>query len=144
MGGAPTIRPAAGEADLRAAFPVMRELRAGLTDADAFVARVRRAEAGGYRLLLAEHDGEITGVLGYRLIEDLAWGRSFYIDDLVVTARRRGGGEGAALMAHAVALAREAGCEAVRLCSGLSRTDAHRFYERLGMTKTSFAFRLPL
>ena len=36
------------------------------------------------------------------------------------------------------------GCDHLRLASGLDRTDAHRFYERHGLARTSIQFARPL
>ena len=62
--------------------------------------------------------------------------------------RRRRGGAGArfckALLDHAAAIARAAGCDMVRLTSGFQREAAHGFYEAQGMSKTGFTFRMLL
>ncbi len=119
------------------AAPMLRLLRDRLDEAT-FARRLARAEDQGYRVLAA-YDGErMVGALGYRLTDDLFWGRSFYVDDLVVDPARRSAGIGAALLDHARELA--ASCDHLRLCSGLNRTDAHRFYEANGMTRFSVQF----
>jgi GNAT superfamily N-acetyltransferase len=45
---------------------------------------------------------------------------------------------------HVEFLAREAGCYKLTLTSNKRRTDAHRFYERLGFARTHEGFRLDL
>lgn len=47
-------------------------------------------------------------------------------------------------MRYAIEEARRAGCYKIALTSRLHRTDAHRFYERLGFTAESKGFRLAL
>ena len=121
------------------AAPLLRQLRSTLDDAT-FATRLSRAVAQGYRVLGAfDATDALLGALGYRVNEDLHWGRTFYLDDLVVDAEARGQGIGAALLAQARVLATQE-CDHIRLCSGLNRTDAHRFYERAGLRPTSLQF----
>ena len=61
-----------------------------------------------------------------------------------VAASQRGRGLGAALIGWAVDEARRRGCALVQLTSSTSRTDAHRFYERLGFTASHVGFKLAL
>jgi GNAT superfamily N-acetyltransferase len=65
------------------------------------------------------------------------------IGGLVVGESHRGQGVGQLLMQQAEEWARARGCRAVYLRTNVIRTDAHRFYERLGYTriKTQHAFR---
>ena len=119
------------------AAPLLRVLRSGLDDA-LFEERLAKAVRQGYRVLAAYHGAAMAGVLGYRLVDDLCWGRTFYVDDLVVAETVRGQGVGAALLDKARALA--ADCDHMRLCSGLQRHEAHRFYEANGMRRSSLQF----
>ncbi len=48
------------------------------------------------------------------------------------------------MMRHAIATAREKGIGLVELSSNKSRTDAHRFYERLGVAKSHEGFKMAL
>lgn len=57
---------------------------------------------------------------------------------------RRGDGLGTELMERAVARARERGCALVQLTSNKRRVHAHRFYERLGFTRSHDGFKLSL
>ena len=61
-----------------------------------------------------------------------------------VAADLRGRGLGAALMADAEARARAAGCQLIQLTTNATRTDAHRFYARLGFTPSHIGFKKPL
>ncbi|MBT3992049.1 MAG: GNAT family N-acetyltransferase [Rhodospirillaceae bacterium] len=124
---------------IRASFPIMRQLRPHLEEQD-FVEQVRRQMLAGYRIASAEIDGEIVGVMGYRFSEDLAWGKTLYIDDLVVDEGQRSRGVGEAFMQFAESQCKRRNCETLRLCSGLEKEAAHRFYERIGMEKASFSF----
>lgn len=125
------------------AIPVLRELR-GAIDEQVFLKRLTRACAAGYHLIAARHGDTIVGVLGQRIVDDICWGRTLYVDDLVVTEQGRGKGVGGLLIDHCIQTARTLDCDHVRLCSGLSRVDAHRFYEAHGMTGFSKQFVLAL
>ena len=67
-------------------------------------------------------------------------GVTLYIDDLVVDADQRSRGIGEAFMSFAENEAGRRNCETLRLCSGLEKESAHRFYQRIGLDKRSFAF----
>ena len=129
--------------DLSQAIPILRVLRAGL-DHGVFQDRLERAVQGGYQMILAQLDGQAAGCLGYRIFHDVCWGKSLYVDDLVVLAQHRGNEIGAALISAARDTARSGGCDHIRLCSGLDRQAAHRFYERHDLNRTSLQFACPL
>lgn len=125
------------------AIPVLRELRRALA-LDVFERRLAAAWADGYRLLAAQREAAICAVLGYRITRDICWGRSFFVDDLVVSASERGAGLGGLLLNHSLTLARDMNCDHLRLCSGLTRLDAHRFYEAHGLSAPSKQFVIAL
>src|ERR1051325_4431682 len=103
--------------EVQRCFPVMAELRPGLRPEE-FVARVRRQQTGhGYQLAFLEQDGAVTAVAGFRVAECLAWGKFFYVDDLVTTAGARGQGRGQQLLDWLLAQARGLGCVHVHLDS---------------------------
>ena len=79
--------------DLRAAFPVMSELRTSLAE-DEFVERAQQQFEQGYRLLSAERDGCFVGLAGFRIGDNLAWGHFLYVDDLVTLPGQRSLGIG--------------------------------------------------
>ena len=122
-----------------AAFPIMAQLRPHLEEAE-FYEQIRRLMQSGYRLVSANIDDEVVGVMGYRFLEDLARGRTLYVDDLVVDEGHRSQGIGESLMKVAELEAERRNCETLRLCSNLSREPAHRFYEGIGMEKSSYTF----
>jgi GNAT superfamily N-acetyltransferase len=138
------IRLAQSDAEIRASFPVMRELRPRFTDADVFLAAVKRQMAEGYRLTVRLTAGaagrEVVACAGWRLTEMLAYGKLLYVDDLVTAERHRGQGHGEALIDWLEAEARRAGCAVLSLDSGTHRAGAHRFYFREGLAITSFHF----
>ncbi len=125
------------------AIPVLRELRADLDDAT-LNARLKATIEAGYRLIAAYDGDVVVGALGHRLVHDICWGKTLYIDDLVITENRRGTGIGGALLDAALKAAQSLSCDHLRLCSGLTRNNAHRFYEAHGMAGSSKQFVLAL
>lgn len=129
------------DAEIRACFPAMRELRPHLTE-DEFVARaMRQMERHAYALVAASEAGRVTAVAGYRVAEFLAWGRVLYVDDLVTASDSRKTGRGGALLDWLEARARELGCAQLHLDSGVQRHEAHRLYlgRKLRITSHHFA-----
>src|SRR5213596_2217368 len=99
------------------------------------------ANPGADILLAVAEDGAIIGLASvYVDLESIRFGRRFWLEDLVVTARRRSQGIGRRLLDASTAWARERGCTHLELNSAVTRTDAHRFYLASGMTQTSLNF----
>ncbi len=134
------IRLAKSDAEISACYPVMRELRPQVVES-AFVSRVRQQEESGYRLAYVQEGTATMAVAGFRIGENLAWGRFLYVDDLVTLPSQRSRGYGAALLSWLADLALREGCDHVHLDSGIQRKDAHRFYERAGMELVGYHFR---
>lgn len=103
-------------------------------------------DEGGNRLIVAEQDGRVVACYQLRLISGLSLSaaRRAQVEGVRVTADLRGRGLGAALMADAEARARAAGCQLIQLTTNATRTDAHRFYARLGFTPSHIGFKKPL
>lgn len=93
-------------------------------------------------LLVLEIDGRIEATLTLYLMPNLSHGgRPFgIVESVVVDERRRGTGCGQLLMEEAEARARAAGCYKIALTSNRKRSDAHRFYQRLGYRATHEGF----
>ena len=66
------------------------------------------------------------------------------IEAVRVRADHRGRGLGAAMIGWAIDEARRRGCALVQLTTQKARTDAHRFYERLGFVASHEGLKLPL
>lgn len=124
-------------------WPVLRELREDLTAAGLDVVYAE-GHPQGLRFLAAYRDGGCVGVAGWRFVATTSAGRKLYVDDLVTSARARSGGVGRALLAELERRARDAGCSAIHLDSGVQRGRAHHFSFREGMVVSSFHFRKPL
>lgn len=139
------IRIATDEADIRACYPAMHELRPHLAEEE-FIAQVQRQRQNhGYQLVyIAEHD-RVVAAAGYRIAEFLAWGKAFYLDDLITLSTARQHGYGGQLLDWLIAKAQELGCKQFHLDSGMQRHDAHRLYlnKKLQIASHHFAKILP-
>lgn len=138
-----TTNFATTDEEIASAFEVMHQLRPHL-EASAFVERVRAAERLGLRLVLHRVDRRVVAVAGFRLIEQLKAGLVLYVDDLVTDAGERSKGYGDDLLHWLIAHAREQGCAAFELDSGVQRHDAHRFYLRHRMRISAYHFVIDL
>ena len=89
-------------------------------------------------MLVAELDGRVIGCLSTSIMRVLhrpaPVGR---ISMMVVDEALRNRGVGAALVRMAERTLAERGCYMVGVTSHVRRTEAHRFYERLGYERTS-------
>jgi GNAT superfamily N-acetyltransferase len=133
------IRIATTDADIAACYSVMRELRPHVVE-EQFLARVRAQEKAGYRLAFVQEQDAWVAVAGFRIAENLAWGRFLYVDDLVTLPIHRSKGYGAGLLAWLRDYALKEGCLQLHLDSGMQRTQAHHFYEREGMARAGVHF----
>ncbi len=88
----------------------------------------------GCRVLLAESEGRVFGLLSYHIRPNLYHaGPASLIEELIVRAEMRGLGVGERLVRTAIADAREAGCTEISVSTMLENEDAQRFYRRLGL-----------
>jgi GNAT superfamily N-acetyltransferase len=133
------IRIATTDSEIALCYYVMRELRPHIAE-DQFLSRVRSQEKTGYQLALLEQSNSVVAVAGFRVGENLAWGRFLYVDDLITLPAHRSKGFGACLLSWLREFAEKEGCVQMHLDSGIQRKDAHRFYEREGMSMTSLHF----
>ncbi|MDO1581877.1 GNAT family N-acetyltransferase [Rhizobium oryzicola] len=98
------------------------------------------------QLFVAELQGEVVGTFQLTYYRTLA-GRgavNLRIEAVQTRSDRRGQGIGAKMITHALEEGRRHGCKAAYLTSNNARTDAHRFYERLGFVKSHAGFKMPL
>ncbi len=131
-------------ASIRRCYPVMAQLRPHLSEATFCEQVLRQFETQEYRLAAVEEGEAIVAVTGYRLVENLAWGRFLYVDDLITDEARRGQGFGGRLFDWITEEAAREGCGALHLDSGVQRFAAHRFYLGKGMEMTCRHFGLAL
>ncbi|MFD0316102.1 GNAT family N-acetyltransferase [Streptomyces flavalbus] len=97
-------------------------------------------------LVVAVREGRVVGTLQLTVIPGLSRRGSTrsIIEGVRVHADERGNGLGAQLIEWAIDESRRQDCQLVQLTSDNSRTDAHRFYDRLGFEASHTGFKLPL
>jgi GNAT superfamily N-acetyltransferase len=97
-------------------------------------------------LVVAERHGAVVGTLQLSLVPGLSrrGATRTIIEGVRVAQAERGSGLGTELVTWAVEESRRLGAVLVQLTSDASRTDARRFYERLGFAASHVGFKLPL
>jgi len=97
-------------------------------------------------LFVAVDGDEVVGTFQLTFIPNLT-GRGALrvkVESVKVRAARRSGGIGGRMIAHAEEVARARGAAAMELTSNKVRKDAHRFYERLGFSRSHEGFKKKL
>ncbi len=97
-------------------------------------------------IMVAEENEQVIGCFQITFICGLSRRGAVraLVEGVRTAASARGKGVGAAMMRHAIAMARERGCRLVQLTSDKSRTRAHEFYSRLGFKMSHEGFKLDL
>lgn len=116
-------------------------------DAALYETAWRQIEAqGGNDVLVAELPEGVVGCLQLIVIPGLARQGALraQIEGVRVASTHRGQDIGEHMIAFAIDAARAAGCRLVQLTTDKRRTDAHRFYERLGFKATHEGMKLEL
>jgi GNAT superfamily N-acetyltransferase len=121
---------------------------AGIESGESFTPEEARAHFAlfarypNYRIFVAVLDEEIVGTYELLIMDNLAkrGRRSGVVEDVAVSPQHQGAGIGRALMEHAREQCRNAGCYKFVLSSGISREDAHTFYESIGLKRHGFSF----
>lgn len=146
-----TIRPATEE-DLPAVVAMLADDPLGATrespdDLTPYATAFRRlADDPNQHLVVAERAGRVVGTLQLAIIPGLSrkGATRSLIEGVRIHADERGSGLGTTLVEWAVERSRAENCALVQLTSDATRTDAHRFYERLGFTASHVGFKLQL
>ncbi|MCZ4607534.1 GNAT family N-acetyltransferase [Streptomyces sp. Lzd4kr] len=97
-------------------------------------------------LVVAVREGRVIGTLQLTVIPGLSrrGATRSIIEAVRIHADERGSGLGTRLIEWAIDESRRQKCQLVQLTSDKSRTDAHRFYERLGFAASHAGFKLEL
>ncbi|MDX2601733.1 GNAT family N-acetyltransferase [Streptomyces caniscabiei] len=97
-------------------------------------------------VMVAVRQGRVVGTLQLTIVPGLSRRGSTraIIEGVRIHADERGSGLGTQLIEWAIESSRAQGCQLVQLTSDATRTEAHRFYERLGFEATHVGFKLPL
>ena len=135
-----TLRRAT-EADAKQAALLLTELGYPSAEADARNRLARSLHSPTSCCLVAQSADEVIGLISAELVFYFPTGSTICrITSLVVSSRHRGHGLGQKLLAAATDFALEHHCSGLELTSAERRVDAHRFYERLGFSRTGFRF----
>lgn len=99
-----------------------------------------------HELVVIEMDGNVIGTLHLMFIPSISFqgGLRAQIESVRVDGKYRGQGIGSEMMRWAVERARERDAHLIQLTTHRSREDAHRFYERLGFTRSHLGMKLSL
>lgn len=97
-------------------------------------------------LLVVESGGQIAGTLQLTFIAGLSRGglKRGLIEAVRIARDRRGEKIGKAMIAWAIEKCRHESCGIVQLTTDKSRTDAHRFYDRLGFEPSHIGYKMML
>ncbi|MCX4763403.1 GNAT family N-acetyltransferase [Streptomyces sp. NBC_01275] len=98
------------------------------------------------RLVVAVREGRVVGTLQLTIVPGLSrrGATRSIVEGVRVHADERGSGLGTRFIEWAIEESRRENCQLVQLTSDATRTDAHRFYERLGFVASHVGFKLQL
>jgi ribosomal protein S18 acetylase RimI-like enzyme len=131
-----TLRPAR-ETDAEQVASLLTELGYPSTVSSVKDRLDRAQQSKTSHCLVAEDVDEVIGLMSAELIPYFPTGTTVCrVTSLVVASQHRCRGVGDMLMAAAAAFAHEHQCSGIELTSAERRVDAHRFYERLGFSRT--------
>ncbi|AJP02869.1 GNAT family acetyltransferase [Streptomyces cyaneogriseus subsp. noncyanogenus] len=145
------IRPAA-EKDIPAIVAMLADdplgaQRESPDDLAPYLAAFKRlSDDPNQHLMVAVREERVVGTLQLTIIPGLSRRGALrsVIEAVRIHADERGSGLGTQLIEWTIAESRRQNCQLVQLTSDSSRTDAHRFYERLGFTPSHVGFKLAL
>ncbi|MEV7580109.1 GNAT family N-acetyltransferase [Streptomyces erythrochromogenes] len=147
----PVIRPAT-EADLPAIVAMLADDPLGATrespeDLTPYRTALERLTGDpNQHVVVAVRAGRVVGTLQLTIVPGLSrkGATRAIIEGVRVHEDERGSGLGTRFIQWAIEKSRAENCTLVQLTSDMTRTDAHRFYERLGFTASHVGFKLQL
>jgi len=116
-------------------------------DLTPYLAALERLQGDPHQhVVVAVREGRVVGTLQLTIVPGLSrrGATRSIIEGVRIHADERGSGLGTRLIEWAVDESRRQECHLVQLTSDKTRTDAHRFYERLGFTASHTGFKLQL
>ncbi|MFF8832088.1 GNAT family N-acetyltransferase [Streptomyces sp. NPDC015131] len=145
------IRPAT-HADIPAIVQMLADdplgaQRESLDDLTPYTAAFERLASDPHNhIVVAVREGRVVGTLQLTIIPGLSrrGATRSIIEGVRVHADERGSGLGTQLIEWAIEESRRLQCRLVQLTSDASRTDARRFYERLGFEASHVGFKMAL
>lgn len=140
----PIVKIMESDSEIMTTFSTFKQLRPHVTE-DLFLEKIKRMhEQYGYHIVAVVENDEVQAAAGYRITESLAWGKYFYVDDLITKEASRRKGYAGILWDWLINQAKMNGCEQFHLDSGVQRHDAHRFYLKGGLDITCHHFQKSL
>lgn len=124
-----------------------RDGAAGVADLQPYLRAFAAIDADpAHLLLVAEGEGAVVGTMQLSFLPGLARRGALraQLEAVRVAAGRRSTGLGTAMVTWAVEESRRRGCALVQLTTDERRTDAHRFYARLGFAASHKGLKLVL
>jgi GNAT superfamily N-acetyltransferase len=99
-----------------------------------------------HELIVAELDGQIVGTLHLMFLPSLSYqgGLRAQVESVRVDKKFQNQTIGSQMMNHAIQQAKIRGAHLMQLTTHQTRTDAHRFYERLGFKASHLGMKLNL
>ncbi|MFK0171195.1 GNAT family N-acetyltransferase [Streptomyces sp. NPDC090306] len=145
------IRPAVA-ADVPAVVAMLADdplgaARESPEDLTPYLEALERLASDPHQLVVvAERADRVVGTLQLTVIPGLSrrGATRSVIEGVRIHRDDRGGGLGTVLIQWAIDESRRQGCQLVQLTTDRTRTDAHRFYERLGFTPSHTGFKIAL
>jgi GNAT superfamily N-acetyltransferase len=119
----------------------------GAENTQQYLSAFRAIDADANQFLLVVEDGvQIVGTLQLTFIPGLSRGgqKRGLIEAVRVASDRRGEKIGEVMIAWALEKCRRESCGIVQLTTDKSRTEAHRFYDRLGFEPSHIGYKMML
>ncbi|MCB5178068.1 GNAT family N-acetyltransferase [Streptomyces antimicrobicus] len=146
-----TIRPAT-ETDLPAIVAMLADDPLGATrespdDLTPYIEAFKELSGDPHQqLVVAVREERVVGTLQLTFLPGLSrkGATRALVEGVRIHADERGSGLGGVLMEWAIDTSRRADCRLIQLTSDATRTDAHRFYERLGFEASHVGFKRAL
>jgi predicted N-acetyltransferase YhbS len=137
----PVLLRSPTEADAKHVASLLAELGYPSKEADVRDRLRRSLHRQSSCFLLAQFASEVIGLVSAELVPYFPTGSTICrVTALVVSTHHRGRRVGEKLVAGAVDFARQHHCSGIEITSAEHRLDAHRFYQRLGFSRTSSRF----
>lgn len=133
----------AEQKDVLSPCGLMEELSGHAITPNQIMDRLQFVEESEFNsLFVCEEDGQVLGLLGFRIRENLEEVSKFgEVSAIVVNTNDRHKGVGRFMIKYAEKLAEEWGCIGTWLTSGFGREEAaHNFYKKLGYTINGYRF----
>ncbi|RIW35074.1 GNAT family N-acetyltransferase [Bacillus salacetis] len=134
------FREAVTQQDWAKVYQLLIELRTDLSR-EGYKSLLKDMKSEGYRVFCLYDEEELVSLAGVIIRTNFYSKRHVFVYDLVTASSVRSKGYGRKLLQFVEEWGKGEGCETIGLDSGLQRKDAHRFYEVMEFSKSSYAFR---